>query len=116
MAVSRSPAAHSKIGGHSPATSELVSVEGKDMGDKEQLQELHDAYVWEVNGAVGEGRPDLVWQLADAYLDEALKLMTTDVPTTCGRGDCAVCQQPHPAHARARHRGWLHRTRGRLSR
>ena len=84
------------------------------MGIREQMQELHDAYVWEVNAAVGEGRTDLVWQLADAYLDEALHLMTTDVPTTCGRPDCAICQQPHPAHAPARRRGWRHRTRSRL--
>ena len=85
------------------------------MGDTEQMQALHDAYVWEVNAAVGEGRLDLVWQLADAYLDEALNLMTADAPTTCGRGDCAICQHPHPAHARARRRGWRHRTRSRLS-
>ena len=84
------------------------------MGDTEQMQELHDAYVWEVNAAVGEGRPDLVWQLADAYIDEALSLMTTDVPTTCGRGDCAICQQPKAAPAPARRRGWRHRTRSRL--
>lgn len=84
------------------------------MGISEQMQELHDAYVWEVNAAVGEGRPDLVWQLADAYIDEALKLMTADVPTTCGRGDCAMCQQPNAAHPRARRRGWRHRTRSRL--
>ena len=115
MAASRSPAAHSKIGGHSPATSGLVSVEGKDMGDKEQLQELHDAYVWEVNAAVGEGRPDLVWQLADAYLDQALELMTAGMPTDCGRPDCAICQQPHPARTRPRRRAWRHRTRSRLT-
>ncbi|MCW2792266.1 MAG: hypothetical protein JWO76_1364, partial [Nocardioides sp.] len=41
------------------------------MNDKEQLRELHDTYVWEVNAAVGEGRLDLVWQLADDYLDQA---------------------------------------------
>ena len=84
------------------------------MGIREQMQELHDAYVWEVNAAVGEGRTDLVWQLADAYMDEALSLMTADVPTTCGRGDCAICQQSKAAPARARRRGWRHRTRSRL--
>jgi hypothetical protein len=72
--------------------------------------------VWEVNAAVGEGRLDLVCQLADDYLDEALHLMTSDVPTTCGRADCAICQQPHPAHGGARRRGWHHRARSRLSR
>ena len=67
------------------------------MGDEEQLRELHDYYAWEVNAAVGEGRLDLVWRLADDYLDEALALMTTDEPVGCGRPDCAVCQRPRPA-------------------
>ena len=35
------------------------------MGDDERLRELHDTYAWEVNAAVGEGRLDLVSQLAD---------------------------------------------------
>ena len=86
------------------------------MGDQEQLQELHDAYVWEVNAAVGEGRPDLVWRLADDYVDRALELMTAGVPGVCGRADCAVCQQPHPAPAQPRRRRWRHRARSRLSR
>lgn len=85
------------------------------MGDKEQLQELHDAYVWEVNAAVGEGRPDLVWQLADAYLEKALELMTAVMPTVCGREDCAICQQRHPAHTRPRRRGWRRRARSHLT-
>ena len=85
------------------------------MGDREQLQELHDAYVWEVNAAVGEDRPDLVWQLADDYLDQALQLMTADMPAVCGRADCAICQQPHPARARPRRRGWRRGTRSRLT-
>ena len=88
-------------------------MEGIGMGDREQLRELHDAYVWEVNAAVGEGRPDLVWQLADAYLDEVLELMTTGTPTGCGRGDCAICQQPRAARARPPHRGWRRRARSR---
>jgi hypothetical protein len=85
-----------------------------DMGTQEQLQELHDAYVWEVNAAVGEGRPDLAWRLADDYVDRALELMTADVPTDCGRSDCAVCQQPHPAPARPRRRAWRRGARSRL--
>ena len=46
------------------------------MDENEQLRELHDEYVWEVNAAVAEGRLDLVWQLADDYLDRALRLIT----------------------------------------
>ncbi|QWZ07344.1 hypothetical protein KRR39_18060 [Nocardioides panacis] len=85
------------------------------MGDQEQLQELHDAYVWEVNAAVGEGRPDLVSRLADDYVDRALELLTAGAPTPCGRGDCAICRQPRPAHGRPRRRGWrpVGRRRGR---
>jgi hypothetical protein len=81
------------------------------MGDKEQLRELHDTYAWEVNAAVGEGRLDLVWQLADDYLDQALELMTSGEPAGCGRPDCAVCQRPRPALAVPRRRGWWRRTR-----
>ena len=56
------------------------------MGGNEQFSELHDAYVWEVNAAVGEGRLDLVWQLADEYLDQALELMTGGEPTGSAGG------------------------------
>jgi len=54
------------------------------MDDIEQLRELHDTYVWEVNAAAGEGRLDLVRQLADQYLDEALRLVTDGEPAGCG--------------------------------
>lgn len=37
------------------------------MGDANLLRELHDAYVWEINAAVGEDRMDLVWRLADWF-------------------------------------------------
>jgi hypothetical protein len=80
------------------------------MGSSEQLRALHDSYVWEVNAAVGEGRIDLVWQLADDYLDEALVLMTADEPTGCDRPDCAVCgreRQPSPVPPSPR--GWRRR-------
>ena len=75
------------------------------MGGNNQLQELHDSYVWEVNAAVGEGRLDLVWQLADDYLDKALAMITVGEPTGCGHDDCAVCQRP-PAPPRSRRRRW----------
>lgn len=79
------------------------------MGTSEQLRELHDAYVWEVNAAVGEGRLDLVWQLADQYLDEALRLVTADQPAGCGNADCAVCHRPRPRPpvAQTRRPRWL---------
>jgi hypothetical protein len=82
------------------------------MGENEQLRELHDTYTWEVNAAVGEGRLDLVWGLADEYLDRALQLITSGEPTGCERADCAVCQRPRPAPRKPRHRGWLRRARG----
>jgi hypothetical protein len=83
------------------------------MGDNQQLRELHDAYVWEVNAAVGEGRLDLVWQLADDYVDEALALITGDETTGCGGAQCAVCQTPRPAHVRSRRSRWWFRRRER---
>jgi hypothetical protein len=88
------------------------------MDDIQQLRELHDTYVWEVNAAVGEGRLDLVWQLADEYLDEALRLVTGGEPAGCGRPECAVCQRPRPANQLtrpasdgSRRRRWLFRSR-----
>jgi len=82
------------------------------MDDRERLRELHDTYVWEVNAAVGEGRLDLVWQLADDYLDRALRLMTAGEPTACGKSDCVVSARPHaePTVPRRR-RGWPRRPR-----
>ena len=44
--------------------------------DNEELARLHEFYVWQVNAAVGEGRMDLVEELADQYTVEALALMT----------------------------------------
>jgi hypothetical protein len=76
------------------------------MGDEEQLRELHDHYTWEVNAAVGEGRLDLVWRLADDYFKEALELMTAGEAVGCGRPECAVCQRPRAALATPRRRSW----------
>jgi hypothetical protein len=77
------------------------------MGETERLRDLHDAYAWEVNAAVGEGRLDLVWQLADEYLDQALMMTIGDEPTGCGRAHCAVCDRPRPAPFRSRRRRWF---------
>ena len=82
------------------------------MGDSKLLRELHDSYVWEVNAAVGAGRLDLVWQLADQYLDEALQLITGGEQATCGRSDCAVCDGSRPLVATSRRRRWSRRARG----
>jgi hypothetical protein len=71
------------------------------------LRELHDAYVWEVNAAVGEDRMDLVWRLADEYTERALQLITAMESPGCGRADCAVCGRPSPALAPPVRRGWL---------
>ena len=64
------------------------------MADQVQLQELHDAYVWEVNAAVGEDRLDLIGSLANDYMDRALRLLSAGEPPTCGSPECAVCSRP----------------------
>jgi hypothetical protein len=81
------------------------------MGGNQQLQELHDTFVWEVNAAVGEGRPDMAWQLADQYLDRALELITVGEPTACASPDCAVCHRPRPTRSRSRRHRWFRHTR-----
>ena len=81
------------------------------MGDIEQLRELHDTYVWQVNAAIGEDRLDLVNELADEYLDQALALITGGAAHGCGRPDCAVCHRTRPVVTRPRRRGWLRRRR-----
>ena len=76
------------------------------MGVAGSLRELHDAYVWEVNAAVGEDRMDLVWRLADEYTDKALQLITDLESPGCGRADCPICLRPGSAAARPRRHGW----------
>lgn len=39
------------------------------------LNELHDAYVWQVNAAVSAGGDDLAWGVAQDFPDEALELL-----------------------------------------
>jgi hypothetical protein len=36
---------------------------------------LHEEYVWQVNEAVAEGRMDLVQELNEQYVEEALRLI-----------------------------------------
>jgi hypothetical protein len=98
---------------------------GVHTGGVEELRALHDAYVWQVNAAVGEDRMDLVWQLADEFSDRALALMSAAEETGCGRADCAVCARmaaataaawaaEHEARARPRRRllRWTDHLRG----
>ena len=82
------------------------------MADQQRLRELHDAYVWEVNAAVGEDRLDLVWHLADDYMDRALRLLSEGEPPACGSPDCAVCSRSREMRALS-HPSWLHRRRRR---
>ena len=66
------------------------------MVDQEQLARLHDDYVWKINAAVGEDRFDLVDQLADDYLTEALALMAAGEASACAKPDCDVCRLRRP--------------------
>ena len=75
-------------------------------GEVQRLRDLHDFYVWEVNAAIGEGREDLVWELADDYFGRAMQAMTDAHPTACERPDCAVCSRPRTTRPG---RGWLWR-------
>ena len=59
-------------------------------GETQRLRELHELYVWQVNAAVEEGRDDLVEQLADEYLEEALAELARSRPD----GTDAACVQP----------------------
>jgi hypothetical protein len=87
------------------------------MRERELLRELHEAYVWKINAAVEEGRMDLVWDFADEYTDEALRLMTTLESPACGRPDCAVCAGAGPRPAVPPRRTWFRwRRDGRLPR
>ena len=75
------------------------------MADQQRLRDLHDEYVWEVNAAVGEDRLDLVGNLADDYMDRALRLLSAGEPTTCGSPDCAVCTRSPDLRPPSRRRG-----------
>jgi hypothetical protein len=77
------------------------------MGETDLLRELHDAYVWEVNAAVGEGRMDLVWRLVDEYTDRALRLIAEMESPGCGRPDCVICSGSSPASSVPERRSWL---------
>jgi hypothetical protein len=77
------------------------------MGDAHLLRELHDAYVWEINAAVGEDRMDLVWRLADEYTDRALQLIAAAETPGCGRPDCVICARSSSASTGPARRSWF---------
>ena len=66
-------------------------------GDAQRLRDLHDAYIWKINAAVGRGREDLALAFADDYFDEAVRAMTATQPAACDRYDCAMCDRTPPA-------------------
>ncbi|MDX6375678.1 MAG: hypothetical protein QOD98_4666 [Nocardioidaceae bacterium] len=76
------------------------------MGDTDLLRELHDAYAWEVNAAVGEDRMDVVWRLVDEYTDRALQLMTVRESSGCGRPGCVICARSDSAFTVPARRSW----------
>jgi len=77
------------------------------VGDADVLRELHDAYAWQVNAAVGEDRMDLVWRLADEFADRALQLMTALESAGCGRVDCVICAGSGSVSDGPARRGWI---------
>jgi hypothetical protein len=85
----------------------IAAVEASTMPEVDRLRELHDMYAWEVNAAIAEGREDLVWKLADDYLERAMRLMTEEHAGCC---QCATCtefrRRSAAAPALARRRRW----------
>ena len=60
-----------------------------------RLRELHETYAWQVNAAIGEGREDIVRQLCDDFLSEALEIMAAGVLLSGLRDSYAAYQLPH---------------------
>jgi hypothetical protein len=70
------------------------------------LRELHEAYAWQVNAAIGEGREDIVRQLCDDFLEQALDIMAAgQTSVACLQPGCPTCavlgRSAHP-HAEVR--------------
>lgn len=51
------------------------AVDGGELSAR--LTRLHDDHVERVNAAVGEGREDMLQELSDSYVEQAMTLMTT---------------------------------------
>jgi hypothetical protein len=45
-----------------------------------RLRQLHEDYAWEVNAAIARGEDRLVARLVSRYEDEALRIMTEQLP------------------------------------
>ena len=57
-----------------------------------RLRELHEAYAWQVNAAIGEGREDVVRQLCDDFLGQALEIMAAgQTSVACLQPGCPTC-------------------------
>jgi hypothetical protein len=57
-----------------------------------RLRELHEAYAWQVNAAIGEGREDIVRQLCDDFLGQALEIMAAgQTAVACLQPGCPTC-------------------------
>jgi hypothetical protein len=57
-----------------------------------RLRELHETYAWQVNAAIGEGREDIVRQLCDDFLGQALEIMVAgQSAVTCLQPECPTC-------------------------
>ena len=63
--------------------------------------------MWKVNAAVEEGRMDLVWDFADEYTDEALRLMTTSSRPAAASRTAASVPEPAPTPAVTARRRWF---------
>jgi hypothetical protein len=65
--------------GPAPAGDAVRTTVPGDTGDlTTRLRRLYDDHVEQVNLALAEGREDLARELSDAYMDQALSLITTD--------------------------------------
>jgi hypothetical protein len=72
----RTPAPALLSGPPSPS-SEPVALDVVDDGElTTRLARLHEDHVEQANSAVGEGRDDLLQELSDSYLEQAMALMT----------------------------------------
>jgi hypothetical protein len=57
-----------------------------------RLRELHETYAWQVNAAIGEGREEIVRQLCDDFLSQALEIMSAGQTSVgCLQPDCPTC-------------------------
>ena len=75
-------------------------------GETERLRDLHDAYIWELNAAIGEGREDLVAELVEDHLADAMHEMSGGHLTDLDFPQGAIRVRPHAGSAGRRHHWW----------